>query len=69
MFNSLNPKSDKHLNSPNNINPESHTKVMRKKRKRSPGKEPFDWQTNSPCQHLRKCIKSSVENMHTDVRV
>ena len=31
MFNSLNPKSDKHLNSPNNITPESHAKVMRKK--------------------------------------
>ena len=32
-------------------------------------KEVFDWQTNSPCQHLRRCIKNSMENMHTDVRV
>ena len=29
----------------------------------------FDWQTNSPFQHLRKCVTNSVENMHTDVRV
>ena len=32
-------------------------------------KEAFDWQTNSPCQHLRKCFKSSMENMHTNFRV
>lgn len=25
----------------------------------------FDWQTNSPFQHLRKCVTNSVENMHT----
>ena len=24
---------------------------------------------NSPCQHLRKCRKNSMENVHTDVRV
>ena len=30
-------------------------------------KEPFDLQTNSPCQHPRKFIENSVENMHTDV--
>ena len=29
----------------------------------------FDWYANSPCQHLRKCIKNSMENMDTDVRV
>ena len=29
----------------------------------------FDCKTFSPCQHLRKCIKNSVENMHIDVRV
>ena len=23
----------------------------------------------SPCQHIRKCIENSIENMHTDVRV
>ena len=22
------------------------------------------FQTNSPCQHLRKCIENSMENMH-----
>ena len=32
-------------------------------------KEAFDCQTNSPFQYLRKCIKSSMENMLTDVRV
>ena len=26
-------------------------------------------ETNSPCQHLRKCIENSMENMHTDVRL
>ena len=31
--------------------------------------QPFDWQTNSPFQQLRKCLTNSVENMHTDVRV
>ena len=31
--------------------------------------QPFDWQTNSPFQHLRKCVTNSVENIHTDVRV
>ena len=31
--------------------------------------QPFDWRTNSPFQHLRKCVTNSVENMHTDVRV
>ena len=25
--------------------------------------------TNSPCQHLIKCLENSMENMHTDVRV
>ena len=28
-------------------------------------KEAQDFKTNSPCQHLRKCLK----NMHSDVRV
>ena len=27
------------------------------------------WLANSPCQHLRKCIRNSVENMHIDVRM
>ena len=31
--------------------------------------EAFDCLTKSPSQHLRKCIESSMENMHTDVKV
>ena len=66
--NPLTPKSDQHLISPYNISPESHTKVMRItemiKNNRS-----FGSLANSPCQHLRKCIENSMENMHTDVRV
>ena len=42
---------------------------MRIKEIRSPWKEPFDWPTNSPCQHLRNGIKNSLESMQTDVRV
>ena len=34
----------------------------------STGKKSFDWQTNSPCEHLRKCIKNRMENMLTDVK-
>lgn len=26
-------------------------------------------ETNSPCQHLKKCMESSVEIMHTDIRI
>ena len=29
----------------------------------------LDCLTNSPCQHLKKYIKNSMENMHADVRV
>ena len=32
-------------------------------------KEALDCSTNSPCQHFRKCIGNSMENMHTDVWV
>ena len=67
-INPLNPKSDQHLISPYNITPESHIKVMRIKEMIT-REEPYDWKTNSPCQHDRKCIKKSVENMQTDVRV
>ena len=31
-------------------------------------KEAPDCSTNSPCQHLRKCIENSRENIQTDVR-
>ena len=33
----------------------------------TPTIEVLDCQTNSPCQHLRKCIRNSLENMHADV--
>ena len=68
FLNPLNPKSDLHLISPYNITPESHVKVVRIKEMIANWRS-FDWQTNSPCQHLRKCIKNSMENMHTDVKV
>ena len=32
-------------------------------------KEALDCQTNSPCQHLKKCIENSMENIDTDIRV
>ena len=32
-------------------------------------KEALDYETKSLCQHLRKCIENSMENMHTDVVV
>ena len=35
----------------------------------SPTEEALDCYTNSPCQHLRKCMENSMENMHTDVRL
>ena len=31
--------------------------------------EAFDWELCSPCQHLRKCMKNSMENMHSDIRM
>ena len=31
--------------------------------------EAYDCYTNSPCQHLRKCIENSMENMSADVRM
>ena len=35
----------------------------------TPTIEVLDCQTNSPCQHLRKCIRNSLENMHADVMI
>ena len=32
-------------------------------------KEALDCSTNSPCQHVRKCIENIIVNMHTDVRM
>ena len=62
------PMSDWHLISPHNITAESHRKVKRIK-DMSLTKEALDCYTNSPCQHLSKCMENSLENMHTDVRL
>ena len=35
----------------------------------SPSKESLDCQTNSPCQYIGKCIKNSIENIHSEARV
>ena len=35
----------------------------------SPTEEALDCYTNSPCQHLSKCMENSLESMHTDVRL
>ena len=35
----------------------------------SPTEEALDCYTNSPCQHLSKCMENSLENIHTDVRL
>ena len=32
-------------------------------------KESLDCQTNSPCQYIGKCIKNSIENIHSEARV
>ena len=62
------PKSDKHLISPHNISPEFHIKVTRIKEMITT-KEALECETNSPCQHLKKCMMNSSENIHTDIRV
>ena len=68
IVNLLTPKCDKHLISPYNITPESHIKVWRIKEMIA-SKEGLDCLTNSPCQHIRKCVENSKDNMHTDVRM
>ena len=55
-------KEQQHLIFPYNIISESHVKVTRIK-------ESSRLFNNSPCQHLRKSMEKSIENMHTDVRV
>ena len=67
-LNPLIPESDQHLISPFKITPESNIHVMRIKEMLIT-EEPQDCLTNSPCQHFRKCIENSMENMHTDVGV
>ena len=64
----LTPKCDKHLISPYNITAESHIKVWRIKEMIA-SLEALDCLTNSPCQHIRKCVENSKDNMHTDVRM
>ena len=67
MFKCLTHKSDWHLISLYNVNPEyqSHKNMGNDHHleKLSLVKK------NSPCQPLRKCIENSMENMHTDARV
>ena len=48
---------------------QNHTLRSQEYWKYSPTKEALDCSTNSPCQHLRKCIENGMERMHTDARV
>ena len=50
------------------ISPLNHTLKSGEWSKWSPTDEALDCWKNSPYQHLRKCLKNSMENMHTDVR-
>ena len=69
FINPLAHESNKHLISPYDISPESHVKVTRvKETSPSPTKEALDRSTNSPCQHLRKCMEDRMENKKTDVK-
>ena len=61
-FNHLTPKDDKHLISPKSITPESNFRAERIE-------EMITVSRNSPDVYLRKCIESSLENIHSDVRV
>ena len=47
---------------------ESFIKILRIKEMITT-KRSFDCSSNSPCQRLKKCMKSSLEIMYTDVRV
>ena len=51
------------LISPEIITPESNIQVTAIKEM---NKEALDYWTNSPYQHLSKCIENSMENMHTN---
>ena len=57
------------LISPYKISPESHIKDMSLKEMITNKKNALDYCTNSPCQHLEKCIENCKENLHTNVRV
>ena len=56
-LNPLTPKSDQHLIS------------HEKKENDHQLKEALDREKNYPCQHLRKCLENSMENIHSDVTV
>ena len=58
----LTPKSDQHQISPYNITPESNIK------NKGNDHQPKIFKRNSPCQHLKKSTKNSMENIHTDDR-
>ena len=49
------------------ISPQIHSFKSREKEKWSITKGALDCFTNSPCQHLKKHIENSMENMQTDV--
>ena len=51
------------------ISPLHQTLRSLEERKWSLTEEALACHTNSPWQHLRKCIEIGMENMHTDVRV
>ena len=51
------------------ISTQNHTLRSQEYWKYLPTKEALDCSTNSPCQHLRKCIENGMERMHTDARV
>lgn len=57
LLNPLIPKSDQNPTSPNNIIPQSHIRSW-ESRKWSPTGEAPNYQTNSPRQHLCKCVST-----------
>ena len=67
LLNPLASKSDWHLISPYYIIPHSNMKIMSENRRWSLTKVALDCEKNSPCQPLWKCMRNSMENMHTDV--
>ena len=63
----LTPKSDKYLISPNSITPKLNIKFMRITE--MVGNSRSSWLLDKfSFEHHKKCIKNSMENLHTDVR-
>ena len=63
----LTPKSDKYLISPNSITPKLNIKFMRITE--MVGNLRSSWLLDKfSFEHHKKCIKNSMENLHTDVR-